>query len=241
MLWKWKLNLLILLLICLIYPTEILDLIAQFLPFHDYETEEEFIERTKVLTFKKIPEKYLLEFPDTYRGIRCLAYSPDNAIIALSQEIRYVMSAMINLTIINRKNNQQKIHTFNKHDELAVSCDGNLVATLYLFCGRDQSTRNMISQFALCITNFSTDKKEFHDIPPFFPLHDDHPSIAFNKQGTNIIAHAKESQHIIFPLTVNTPDPNADHKKTFAKYFAQRGICKNLTEQISHMKCLNNK
>ena len=80
-----------------------------------------------------------------------------------------------------------------------------------------------------------------HDLPTFFELRDDHPAIAFNKQRTNIIVHGKNSQHIIFPLTVNTPDPNADHKKTLAKYFAQRVICKNLTEQISHMKCLNNK
>ena len=49
--------------VLLTYPTEILNLIAQFLPFRDYETEEEFIERTQALTTKAIPEKYLLELP----------------------------------------------------------------------------------------------------------------------------------------------------------------------------------
>ncbi len=227
------------------YPTEILDLIAQFLPFHDFETEEEFIARTQAITTKILPKEYLLELP--FPKIRCVTYSSDNAIIALSPEdnmdiFGIVLNINNNLTIINRKNNQRQVHTINRSRyKLAVSCDENLVATLYLTRNRDQSTEKMIYQYALCITNFSTDKKKFHDIPPFFPLYDDHPCIAFNKQGTNIIAHAKDSQHIIFPLTINTPNPNADHQKTLAKYFAQRGICKNLTEQIPHMKYLNNK
>ncbi len=216
------------------YSTEILDLIAQFLPFHDYETEEEFIERTQTLTIKNIPQEYHFKFALT--NIKYSAYSPDNAIIAVAHEIRYMLSAMKKLTIINRKNNQQQTHILNQpYFKLAISCDGNLIATI-------DSTFPCV-KYVVTITNFCTDKKEFCDIPlDFFKQYNaNHPAIAFNKQGTNIIAHAKESQYIIFPLTVNTPNPNADNQKTLAKYFAQRGICKNLTEQIPHMKYLNNK
>jgi hypothetical protein len=220
--------------ILLTYPTEILDLIAQFLPFYDIEFEDEFIERTKELTTKGLPKEYQ-HYSSNFT--KYTAYSSDNAIIAVSK-----YDCLSKYDIINRKTNTLQRHRLgNFHQKLAVSCDGNLIATIYRNYDRDPSTGNTVYKDNLYITNLSTKKDDVNNIPGSFELCDEHPTINFNKQETDIIVHAKDSQYKIFPLTVNTPNPNADNKKTFAKYCAQRRICADLVKQISHIKSLNNK
>jgi len=223
------------------YPIELLNLIAQFLSFHDYETEQEFIERTQALTIKELPKTCLIYFSFEYS-----AYSPNNAIIAASASVqecfsRYhkVLPLCPKVCIVDRKTNQKKDYEDVipiYHQKLAVSNNGNMIATINTHYNTDPLTRVTTKRDALYITNVSTKKEESHDLPLSFELCDKHPAIAFNKQNTDIIVHAKNYQHTIFPLTINTPDQNADHKKTLTKYFAQQGICKNLIEQINAKK-----
>ena len=50
----------------------------------------------------------------------------------------------------------------------------------------------------------------------------------YHAQFHNPIPH-----HKIIPLTVNTPHPDADHKKTLEKYFKEHKIFEEPTKQIT--------
>lgn len=231
------------------FPTELLDLIAQFLPFYDIESDEEFIKRTQILKLQSknsTPE----EFNWCKNNLNYIAYSPDNVIIAVSRNSWNSMEDFNNITerlkgdphlyIFNRKNDQKKCYNISSyHQKLAVSSDENLVATMY---SQYESGHPCEREDHLTIANLSIDsptstcrkkhshiakkKSESFSLPP-----DETTFIAFNKQGTHIIAHSKNSQYKIFTLTINTPHTDTDNKKTFAKYCTQRGICKNLTHK----------
>ncbi len=217
-------------------PIDILDRIAQFLPFHDVETDEEFIERTQALTIRKaIPE--ICYFPYEIQSIAC---SPDNAIYALSGNcngtydvghdiVQYPKEPNDNFLMINRKTNKKQQYGIGKnHHKLAISSDEKLVAII-------RTSYNMypingfVKEECLKVTHSESAKirSDYHDITSY-ELRDNHPAIAFNKQGTKIIVHTAHAQHIIFSVPSNQENQNTDNKKTFAKYCAQRGICKNL-------------
>jgi hypothetical protein len=219
---------------------EIFDLIAQLL---DYETDKEFIERTYALAIrKKIPETHKSEYPIKKNVTRYhtehVAYSPDNATYAESNKsydkpsydlVQKQTEPSKNLIIIDRKTNEKREYCLGDfHQKLAISNGGQLFATIYTSYNADP-LNGFVQQNSLSITNSSTEKKEYYHLPKSCKSSDDYPSIAFNKQSTKIIVHTiGEIQHIIFPLTITSPDMNNDNKKTFAKYCAQRGICKNL-------------
>ena len=242
---------------------DILDHIAQYLPFHDCEFEEEFVERTKALktlTVKEIPQEYVVQLPFT--NIKCGAYSPNNAIIAVLQKHHtnkegracMIRGPKPQLIIIHRKDNLQQEHRIGKFgtksSHLAVSPGGNLVATIHSELDTDASRRHEVLNYkkVLTITNLSTKAQESCDVHENFTIAHNHP-IAFNKQGTHLIIHGtdysqpgvyiKDSlimHHKIIPVTINTPDPQVDYSKTFAKYCAQRGICKKLIAPITEKK-----
>jgi hypothetical protein len=229
---------------------DILDHIAQFLPFHDYEFEKEFVDRTQVLTMRQLPKECFIYFSKKYS-----AYSPNNVIVAASEKECFPKHDLVQssepsspqICIINRKTNEKKYYKNvigNFYQKLAVSDDGSMIATIYANYDRDPLTGETTKQLNLVVTylnpdpNNPCDSGSRYDIPSSFEICDEHPTIAFNKQGTNIIVHSENSQHIIFQLRLNgpidnRPQPNTDFIKTFAKYCAQRGICKNLITHIA--------
>ncbi len=234
------------------YPIDILNHIAHYLPFHDHETEQEFIERTRALTMRTLPKECPMYFSKKYS-----AYSPNNIIVAASEkedipkyDIVQKSPSSPQICIVDRKTNQKQHHQNILgyfHQKLAISNDGGMVATVYANYDRDPLTGKTTKQLQLDVTYLPSDPNNqchsgsHYDIPSSFELCDEHPTIAFNKQGTDIIVHAENSEHIIFPLRLNgptddRPQPKTDFIKTFAKYCAQRGICKDLTAQIAAKK-----
>jgi hypothetical protein len=128
------------------------------------------------------------------------------------------------------------------YSKIAISNNINIVATTHT----EEDTSNcgnievMDYKKVLTIKNMISQKIESYDIPDNFllPHQSVYPAIAFNKQGTNIIVHGNDyslcnnlsnpiQHHIIFPVTVNTPDQDTDNKKTLEKYFETHMICKN--------------
>jgi hypothetical protein len=222
----------------------IFDHIASFLPFHDYETEEEFIERTRSLTIKTVPEEYACKHI-SQSNIKYAAYSSDNTKIIISEKPQQsdleLMSTTVmpKLIIITSRHllQHKECCIGNTHQHLAISRNGERFATIYSDAELDMATRRTINKYSLIVTRFNCDENINHDIPLSFELSDQHPTIAFNKQGTRIIVHDKNSQHIIFPTSNITHNENI-HKKTLTleKYFQQRGICKKLFEQLRKQK-----
>jgi hypothetical protein len=222
-------------------PTDVLDHIASFLIFDDSETEAEFIERTQAITTQKLPIKYFAYLPEKnciLSEILCSQYCPNNKIIAVLQRLEPNGYNTSTLTVINTKNDtivyEQKENLNNCFD-IAVSCNGTMIALLSILENEISKEKDFTSCYKelLTIKNINTHVEQIINIPYTFILRSDHPAIAFNKQGTHIITHglnAKKSNfdpHIIFPITVNTPTDD-QNKKTLAKYFMQKFICKNL-------------
>jgi len=191
----------------LVLPHETRDYIASFLPFDDYETEEEFINRTKALKIKYIPEEYFEHLPHSQHHSNIYsAYCPNNHLCALLQQNgQFVLGIGTGdrrqeppvLAIINQKNNTLlKIINLDKRKsffKIAISRDGNLLGTIHK--ERDYNkTAGRDFKNILTITNFAATKTETHDIPPFFELTNRHPTITFNKQGTHIIIHGDDAE-----------------------------------------------
>jgi len=227
-------------------PHETHDIIASFLIFDDIESEQEFIERTKKIKIDHIPESYLKHFLFSFTSFNIFSgYCPNNTTIAI----------LINQTliIIDKKNNQ-KLYTEQLNtkfsSKIAISHDANIFATINLEWDFPKSgfTEVMHYKNILSIKNIISQKTKIYDIPDSLsvPSQDSYPAIAFNKQGTHIILHGNDyskitddsmyaykdpiQHHMIFPLTVNTPDQSADNKKTLEKYFKQQMICKNFSK-----------
>jgi hypothetical protein len=225
-----------------LHRSNVLDLIAQFLPFHDVETEEEFIERTKTLqplAVDEIPEEYITCLPfnnTTINDINCYGYCPNNSLIAVLHEPpnnEYTdMGSNLYLSIINRKKEQKNPQAVHKIDwwsptfrQLAISRDGNWVAIIGFVVRHSENSRSEALGYknVLEITNLSTKRMQQYDIKM--------TTVAFNKQGTKIILHDHYYPHQIIPLITDITGATEEPKKTFAKYCAQRGICKNLLGQ----------
>lgn len=237
------------------YPTEILDLIASFLTFDDYETEQEFIKRTKALSIKETPQKFYKK----YSGNVSSAYCPNNKIFGMIAQPPLFLNRMVttaDVIIIDTKNNislhkKELKNMYSIPKRIAVSADGNMIA--FLTTEIDNSSWNSFTEVMrytdmLKIKNILSNKEEEYRINLQLP--NEHPTIAFNKQGTDIIIHGNDffkcnpssthyeffanpiRHHDIIPLTINTPNSDADHKKTLKKYFLQRKVCKDITKQI---------
>lgn len=224
-------------------PHETHDIIASFLIFDDIESEQEFIERTKKIKIDHIPKNYLKHFLFSFTSFNIFSgYCPNNTTIAI----------LINQTLIilNKKNNQ-KLYTEQLNTEspskIAISRNMNMFATINKEWDSSRSgfTEVMRYKTVLSIKNITSQKTECHTVPDYFiiPSASEYPAIAFNKQGTHIILHSNNynkitddsiyayknpiQHHMIFPLTVNTPDQSTDNKKTLEKYFRQQMVCKN--------------
>jgi hypothetical protein len=246
--------------------TDVLDLIASFLPFEDIEYEQEFIERTKELTpIEKIPVRYIADLPS--HDFKCEAYCPNNKLLVLLEkneknsmrDRELIIGAGAAFIIIDTgsykkdtKNYQKKFYNSplsknNKYSNIAISRNGDMLATLHSERYRPKNCRieRLFYKNVLTIINVATSTTESHDILDYFELSHQHPTIAFNKEGTHIIIHGNDctkhlsynefnentvNHHMIIPLTVNTPHSDIDNKKTLEKYFKKQMICKELNK-----------
>jgi hypothetical protein len=237
-------------------PADIMNLIASFLTFDDVETEEEFITREKTTSLQsdhvldsEIAQDEKIKKPiawlkkhKTYMDkniedadIYFIVYSPDNKICAVTYG-DCCFNGTYYLSIIDIKT-KKELHNVCLRDNdpdkyyqhVAVSSCGNIFATCY--------TNNKTS---LCHKPY-TKIKNLHTKTKEYPHHyltawSNDDKIAFNKQGTHLIMHSEKydkvsntlkPHHVIIPLTT-TLEKRELPQKTLTRYFAQKGICKNL-------------
>ncbi|HLJ31002.1 MAG TPA: hypothetical protein VKU36_01065 [Candidatus Babeliales bacterium] len=242
-------------------PIDFTNEVAEFLFADIEETEQEFIQRTKALKlWREIPLEYLNHLPSYsihHQEYLHVAESSDNNIVALlHKEGNYTIGergfkTLPTLLIINKKNNQllhNKQITKKEFLHIAVPRDGNRIGTLHSESYLKSVTQETFGyKHIVTVTNLVTEKIQTYDLPDYFDLPRKHPTIAFNKQGTDLIVHGKNNDilyhsplsfdeieknpirhHIILPLTKNRPDSSVDNKKTLQRYFAQHLICKDL-------------
>jgi len=212
---------------------DILNYIASFL----METEEQFVARTRIQ--KELPSEYKSLFYGV--KVECnghWSFCPDETkIIAVVYDIinefwkksPVTYSLMIAYVYKNRgcRRILRDVKEY-EYDRVALSCEGNLLARFYeekeCLEGED------FSEYIFKIQRVYG-KKERNI---YFP-YDFYPDIiAFNKQGTHLIAHGKdsitkESTHKIFPLKrVDPHKPQIVVKTTnkLQEYLIDKCVCK---------------
>ena len=229
---------------------DIADKIAIFLSF---ESEQEFIKRTKTITKKEAPTCSLKHLPTRELGMGLItAYSPNEKKIALLQSEIWPQFGSINsaLAIIDIKKNRllYKEH-FNQKTftSLAISQHAKIFATTHTELDTSEGLCTDTPHFkaVLTIKHIAREKTKTLNIHDFFkdPYNFMSPSIAFNKQGTHIIAHyinhiqsadqsGPTAEHMIIPIINDTSD-TLPNKTALDHYFARRIICKKLSNQLT--------
>lgn len=195
-------------------------IISLFVTFHtsamevEWETDEEFIARTRVE--KNIPEECRIFCKRS--DLRCERWSfcPDKTkLVAVAQYPykipTYAMPLYYLMIIDLHKNNDTKIkyqeqlfyypvnnyYSVNDYDRVALSSGGSMIAMFH--AKRERRNDKDYCEYILQIRGVDEAKGRKIDFPySFYP-----EIIAFNKQGTLLIAHGKDGQkdiHQIFPL-----------------------------------------
>jgi hypothetical protein len=176
-------------------PTDVLNYIASFL----MESDGEFIERTKIK--KEVPfdlyDKFLLEstkkflkMDDSYKII-ISEFCPDESKIGILElPNQFADTVSKSLTIIDlQKNDDTRVkhsRTFDNKGNIkciALSRDGNMIAMIYEEKECYEGEDCYYDFFE--IQNITTQQTRELYIPDTFM----HEMIAFNKQGTSLIAH----------------------------------------------------
>jgi hypothetical protein len=232
---------------------DIADKIRNFLSF---ESEQEFIKRTKTITKKEAPTRCLKHLPAGELGMGLItAYSPNEEKIALLQSELWPQFGSINsalATIDIKKNRLLYKERFNQktYTSLAISQHAKIFATTHteLDTSEGLCTDSPHFKVVLTIKHLVREKTKTLNIHDYFkdPYNFMSPSIAFNKQGTHIIVHyinhnrsaghsGATVEHMIIPITNDIFDtfPN---KTALDHYFARRTICKKLSDQLTLTK-----
>lgn len=236
-------------------PQEILKIIGHFLCDNIIETKQDFINRTKYMTYGDTPFTYDREGKSTFS-----AYCPNHdkcAYLTISH-IKNKFSPIIDnqqilFTILNEKNDltlHQENISAQGYKTIGLSQDGNIFATLYIEhdASGDLCTDVHRYQSTLMIKNIISHKRTFFTLHNHFddPFGFNSPTLAFNKQGTLLIVHyyndnkpqdkndntrQSKREYKIFK------DKRASYRDApenpLSKYFAYRMVCKDVTKQIT--------
>lgn len=238
-------------------PTDVKGYIMQFLRFHDFEYEDEFVTRTKNTIKKHLPDHYY------YKNFQ----KP-----ALGQGGRGRMSIWtsscpheINVAVLNGNHLQiinvvddSIIHTKeispNNYTHVALAHNATMFATIRKTGLRDTFYRSAdekghtLNTNLLTIYNIATQQTEEYELPPSFRIADaNHCStaFAFKKEGTHIILHGVNrskiqnkklftdtpnvtEHHLIIPVTINKPYEGLN-KQTLI-YIANKIMAKTITD-----------
>ena len=237
-------------------PVELLNYIAQFLP---WETEEEFIERTQQekigLSFPPDYYKYLLGDGGTKEPIVGV-FSPDKGKIALFKIYCGGCYRLCNIcrapelviVDLDQKKDDEKVLfagtlAKNHYRTIALSASGNMYA------GIKKQKRNevkeqevMISSHRdvcydlLVVRDIKKKKERTFEIPEHVTI----SHLMFNKQCTQVIAHARDYRYVPMQrnYTIFNLQDNVDQKvveqvnksNRLLNYFNHYGVCKKYSE-----------
>jgi hypothetical protein len=216
--------------ICYLFrlPLDVQNLIAYFC---DYETEEELIARPeKTDDGYALCKKYNLCDKYDVEKFDFISFCFDESKVALYQCDN---EGLWKLTLIDRKEDKILYSAFpgNAYDKMAISPLGTVIAL-----GRPVDCYNTEEDHFLCIKNIVVKKEREIKIDGCFDIH----SIAFNKQGTDIIVHhssryTPKRTFSIFPSNNEVKKINTlleikdfNQKSPFQQYLIERRICKSI-------------
>ncbi len=227
-------------------PCDILDNIVSFL----METDEEFIARTRVK--KEITEECRIFFNDLDMKCQRWSFCPDKtklvAAVHHPYEIPDYATPLYYLMIIDlHKNNDIKIkykeqlfyhpvngyYSVNHYDRVALSPGGSMIAMFH--AERECRNGEMHCEYIFHIRRVNEEKERKIDFPySFYP-----EIIAFNKQGTLLVAHGQDKStqkdvHQIFSLkTVDSNTPyKVDCSNKSQNYLKDKFVCNKLCRSL---------
>jgi len=237
------------------FPVDIQNEIAQYLTFYDREDEAEFIERTKVIPQgdKNRPISYLngeikidkwhsfgkgscsfIAKNSKIQSFKNAHYFPihegyktcdSNHLFSCSPDCSTFIWGYDNwcnhqkFKIFNTKNSHWTYLTMNLDIAVAVAVSSGATHIALVI-----KTSELESPFyTLKIIN-TADKTQI------FQVSEKIKSVAFNKQGTQVIIHYPNDEYKIFPISriMMQASHQEKSKKTLSHYFLQRGVCKKL-------------
>ena len=212
-------------------PMDILDYIAHFLIFDDIESEEEFIERTKIKS-NKSPESYIKYLPKFEWGMglngTLIGCCPNETKVALLS-LLCGTGATPALTIIDEEKDELLHQTplcQKNYQHIALSRGANMLATIDEdrkvddTPGDTEEMEYSLTYF-LTVKNTASQKTERLEIPDIFlpggpTLSSAHTNtsmvLAFKKEGTHIIVRGL---NYILPTTKDFPSNPMPHHMIF--------------------------
>ena len=242
-------------------PTELWNYIVQFLP---WETEEELIQRTEIEKNEKFPEDYYQYFPmNKYVGMEHIigAFSPDKHKIALFNAYcggcvnpgacGICESPVLVIVDLEKEQEENKIIFSNTlitqyYRTIGLSSSGDMYAAIKKKIKNEEirTASHRDYQDFLVIHDRIKNRKCNFEIPDDFIV----SHLMFNKQGTCVIAHARDyrcdpmqKNYVLFNLKKNIDTKNdidkelvieekKNEKNKLLDYFRHYGVCKMLSD-----------
>jgi len=242
-------------------PTELWNYIVQFLP---WETEEELIQRTEIEKNEKFPEDYYQYFPmNTYVGTEHIigVFSPNKHKIALFSvycggcvnpgACGICESPVLVIVDLEKEQEENKIIFSNTlitqyYRTIGLSSSGDMYAAIKKKIKNEEirTASHRDYQDFLVIHDRIKNRKCNFEIPDDFIV----SHLMFNKQGTCVIAHARDyrcdpmqKNYVLFNLKKNIDTKNdidkelvieekKNEKNKLLDYFRHYGVCKMLSD-----------
>jgi hypothetical protein len=234
-------------------PIDVMNRIAQLLPFNDRETEAKFIERTSCIS-KAVPCQYyehllapLAELSSKQRGIG-VGFCPDKTKFVFVQLLWTIEPELLTIFDIKQGRKTHGQYICGRTTPLiALSQCGQMFAIIKMEVGFSEHHGCQSFKPVLFLENTVTKKTEEFSIPDRLLQV---TSVGFNKQGTHIIVYGldgnkvrfsprrndftgKLTHHFIFPLESDAKIIEEKSEKKLDDYFKRRPICKKILANIS--------
>ncbi len=224
-------------------PIELQNMIAEYLPFKDWETDAECIDRTKKQP--EIPKHYrkqLHRFAQWGQGLHPLytSFSHDCSKLIFLQIAYKGVTPCAHVTIMGTNTNEEVICA-DKPDlaKLLDEYQGVLAHFAFSKNVKFVAVHEPLPSKKLIVKNVTTQTNQEFPLPDTYLV----DSLAFNKQTTKVLVHYKsysvDKQHnqikkISQKFVPIVPEQEmGNYQKTLNGYFKQRGVCKDINYSVN--------
>lgn len=216
-------------------PQEICNIIAHYLTFDDFETEEECVERTKELPavpysyYELInPEQFSFDLPSmkeaTSSSGTLSALCPNKAKIIFLELLHghkklHVIDTQSKKIMIQNTPSREFFNISSDYKQIALSTDIDLFAIIKQ---KDQVDGEYYNT-EITVQKIDCSEKQLLAFDHTLRFSDNYPIIAFNKQTTELIIHTNRNEYTMLTIP-SAAVKQSPHKKTLKHYLFHQGI-----------------